>query len=123
MTPYCSSIRPTSSYSSGSDPVQAPDQGLNNQGANQIMDSAESYGFVGAGLNVSSGDCQGQAYSPAGHSGKAALDKCNSPNKTSILEDSANMLIRFNTTMIVPTIFPQSSYGMVNICLSPDNLI
>uniref|UniRef100_A0A665V649 DNA-binding protein RFX6 n=1 Tax=Echeneis naucrates TaxID=173247 RepID=A0A665V649_ECHNA len=49
-----SSVRPTSSYSSGSDPVQ-PEQGLDAQTAAQILDSAEGFGFGGAGLNPSSG--------------------------------------------------------------------
>lgn len=69
LTPYASTVRPTSSYSSGTDPVQT-EQGLDAQTAAQILDSAEGFGFVGAGLNPSSGGCQGQTYSAAGHSGK-----------------------------------------------------
>ncbi|XP_040920611.1 DNA-binding protein RFX6 [Toxotes jaculatrix] len=68
LTPYGSAARPTSSYSSGSDPVQT-EQGLDAQSAAQILDSAEGFGFVGAGLNPSSGGCQGQTYSAPGHSG------------------------------------------------------
>ncbi|XP_045916336.1 DNA-binding protein RFX6 [Micropterus dolomieu] len=67
LTPYGSAVRPTSSYSSGSDPVQA-EQGLDDQTAAQILDSAEGFGFVGAGLNPNVAGCQGQ-YSAAGHSG------------------------------------------------------
>ncbi|KAM7395990.1 hypothetical protein PAMA_007326 [Pampus argenteus] len=68
LTPYASAVRPTSSYSSGTDPVQT-EQGLDAQTAAQILDSADGFGFVGAGLNPSSGGCQGQTYSAAGHSG------------------------------------------------------
>ncbi|XP_035534912.1 DNA-binding protein RFX6 [Morone saxatilis] len=65
---YGSAVRPTSSYSSGSDPVQT-EQGLDAQTAAQILDSAEGFGFVGAGLNTAGGGCQGQTYSATGHSG------------------------------------------------------
>ncbi|XP_036942304.1 DNA-binding protein RFX6 [Acanthopagrus latus] len=64
LTPYGSSVRPTSSYSSGSDPVQT-EPGLDGQ----ILDSTEGFGFVGAGLNSAGGGCQGQTYSAAGHGG------------------------------------------------------
>uniref|UniRef100_A0A8C4EID0 DNA-binding protein RFX6 n=1 Tax=Dicentrarchus labrax TaxID=13489 RepID=A0A8C4EID0_DICLA len=62
LTPYGSAVRPTSTYSSGSDPVQT-EQGLDAQTTAQILDSAEGFGFVGAGLNPAGGGCQGQAYS------------------------------------------------------------
>uniref|UniRef100_A0A8P4G454 RFX-type winged-helix domain-containing protein n=1 Tax=Dicentrarchus labrax TaxID=13489 RepID=A0A8P4G454_DICLA len=68
LTPYGSAVRPTSTYSSGSDPVQT-EQGLDAQTTAQILDSAEGFGFVGAGLNPAGGGCQGQAYSAAGHNG------------------------------------------------------
>ncbi|XP_061900833.1 DNA-binding protein RFX6 [Entelurus aequoreus] len=63
LTPYASSLRPTSDYGSGSDPILS-NQGLEAQTAAQILDSAEGFGF---GLNHSSGGCQ--AYSAAGQSG------------------------------------------------------
>ncbi|XP_029984703.1 LOW QUALITY PROTEIN: DNA-binding protein RFX6-like [Sphaeramia orbicularis] len=63
LTPYGSVVRSTSSYGSASDPVQA-DQGLDPQ----ILDSAEGFGFVGAGLNPPGGGCQG-SYSAAAHGG------------------------------------------------------
>lgn len=69
LTPYGSSVRPTSSYSSGSDPVQT-EPGLDGQ----ILDSTEGFGFVGAGLNSAGGGCQGQTYSAAGHGGKDDSD-------------------------------------------------
>lgn len=69
LTPYGSAVRPTSGYSSGTDPVQT-EQGLDAQTAAQILDSAEGFSFVGAGLNPTGGGCQGQTYSAAGHSGK-----------------------------------------------------
>ncbi|XP_039980938.1 DNA-binding protein RFX6 [Xiphias gladius] len=68
LTPYGSAVRSTSSYSSGSDPVQT-EQGLDAQTAAQILDSAEGFGFVGAGLSPASGGCQGQTYSATGHGG------------------------------------------------------
>ncbi|XP_070782350.1 DNA-binding protein RFX6 [Enoplosus armatus] len=68
LTAYGSAVRPASSYGSGSDAVQA-EQGLDAQTAAQILDSAEGFGFVGAGLNPAGGGCQGQAYSAAGHGG------------------------------------------------------
>lgn len=68
LTPYGSAVRPTSSYSSGSDPVQT-EQGLDAQAAAQILDSTEGFGFVGAGMNPTGAGCQGQTYSSAGHSG------------------------------------------------------
>ncbi|KAA8582859.1 hypothetical protein FQN60_015405, partial [Etheostoma spectabile] len=67
LAPYGSALRPASSYGSASDPVQT-DQGLDAQTAAQILDSAEGFGFVGAGLNPVGGGCQGQTYSAAGHS-------------------------------------------------------
>ncbi|XP_026174728.1 DNA-binding protein RFX6 [Mastacembelus armatus] len=68
LTPYGSAVRPTSSYTSGSDPIQT-EPGLDTQTTAQILDSAEGFGFVGAGMNHMSGGCQGQTYSAAGHSG------------------------------------------------------
>ncbi|XP_055362476.1 DNA-binding protein RFX6 isoform X2 [Betta splendens] len=50
--PYASAVRPTSNYSSSSDPLHT-EPGLEAQ----ILDSAEGFGFVGAG------GCQGQTYS------------------------------------------------------------
>ncbi|XP_076024141.1 DNA-binding protein RFX6 [Genypterus blacodes] len=105
MTPYCSAIRPISSYSSGSDPVQAPDQGLDNQGADQTMDSAESYGFVGAGLNASGDDCQGQSYTSPGHSGyygnSSYLD---SPRMTSLVDQHVSVISSVSSLRPFPPI-------------------
>ncbi|XP_033505102.1 DNA-binding protein RFX6 [Epinephelus lanceolatus] len=68
LTTYSSAVRPTSNYSSGSDATQT-EQGLDAQTAAQILDSAEGFSFVGAGLNPTGGGCQGQTYSAAGHGG------------------------------------------------------
>ncbi|XP_049446749.1 DNA-binding protein RFX6 [Epinephelus fuscoguttatus] len=68
LTTYGSVVRPTSNYSSGSDAAQT-EQGLDAQTAAQILDSAEGFSFVGAGLNPTGGGCQGQTYSAAGHGG------------------------------------------------------
>lgn len=71
LTPYGSAVRPASSYTSGSDQTE---QGLDAQTAAQILDPAEGFGFVGAGMNPAGGGCQGQTYSSAGHSGKGVSD-------------------------------------------------
>ncbi|XP_041661770.1 DNA-binding protein RFX6 [Cheilinus undulatus] len=68
ITPYNPVVRATPGYSSGSDPVHT-EQGLNAQTATEILDSAEGFGFVGAGLNPTGGGCQGQTYSAAGGHG------------------------------------------------------
>ncbi|XP_011610172.2 DNA-binding protein RFX6 [Takifugu rubripes] len=67
LAPYGPPVRPASSYSSGSDPVQS-EQGLDAQTAAQILDSAEGFGFMGVGLNTPGSGCQGHPYSAAGHS-------------------------------------------------------
>ncbi|CAG5960376.1 unnamed protein product, partial [Menidia menidia] len=53
-------------YSPGPDPAQAEQQ---LDSAAQILDPAEGFGFVGSGLNLATGGCQGQSYSVTGHSG------------------------------------------------------
>ncbi|XP_028253550.1 DNA-binding protein RFX6 [Parambassis ranga] len=65
LTPYGSSVRPTSGYTSGSDPIQT-EQVVDHQTGTQILDSADGFGFVAGGLNL--GGCQGQTYSVTGHS-------------------------------------------------------
>ncbi|XP_056150103.1 DNA-binding protein RFX6 [Lampris incognitus] len=68
MAAYGSVARPTSGYSS--DPAHStPDQGMDAQVAAQMIDSAEGYEFVGAGLNPSVADCHDHGYSASGHSG------------------------------------------------------
>lgn len=69
LAPYASAVRPTSAYTSGSDPAHS-EQGLDPQVAAQILDSAEGFGFVETGLNLSGGGCQAQTYSVTGPSGK-----------------------------------------------------
>ncbi|CAJ1077941.1 DNA-binding protein RFX6 isoform X1 [Xyrichtys novacula] len=68
ITPYNPAVRSTSGFSSGSDPAQTG-QGLDSQTVAQILDSAEGFGFVGAGMNPTGSGCQGQTYSAAGHGG------------------------------------------------------
>lgn len=72
LAPYGPPARPASSYSSGSDPVQS-EQGLGAQAAAQILDSAEGFVFMGAGLNTPGGGCQAHQYPAAGHSGNSVL--------------------------------------------------
>uniref|UniRef100_A0A667YZF7 DNA-binding protein RFX6 n=1 Tax=Myripristis murdjan TaxID=586833 RepID=A0A667YZF7_9TELE len=79
LTPYGSAVRPTSSYSSGQDPVQAPpDQGLEAQGAAQMLDSAGAYGFVGTGLN------------PSGYYGNSSY--LNSQRMTSLVDQHVSVI-------------------------------
>lgn len=78
LAPYGPPVRPESTYSSGSDPVQC-EQGLGAQAPAQILDSAEGFVFMGAGLNAHGGGCQAHPYSAAGHSGNSVcllLDTC-----------------------------------------------
>uniref|UniRef100_I3KFB1 DNA-binding protein RFX6 n=1 Tax=Oreochromis niloticus TaxID=8128 RepID=I3KFB1_ORENI len=60
----------TSSYfpPASSDPAHS-EHGLDPQVAAQILDSAEGFGFVETGLNLSGGGCQAQTYSVTGPSG------------------------------------------------------
>lgn len=66
LPPYGSALRSVSAYVSDSDPVHS-EPGLD-QTAAHIMDSSEGFGFE-AGLNPQGGQCQGQTYSAAAHSG------------------------------------------------------
>ncbi|XP_029352939.1 DNA-binding protein RFX6 [Echeneis naucrates] len=91
LTPYASAVRPTSSYSSGSDPVQ-PEQGLDAQTAAQILDSAEGFGFGGAGLNPSSGGCQGQTFSATGHSYYGNSSYLDSQRMTSLVDQHVSVI-------------------------------
>ena len=69
LAPYGPPARPASSYSSGSDPLPS-EQGLGAQAA-QILDSAEGFVFMGAGLNGAGAGCQAHPYAAAGHSGNS----------------------------------------------------
>ncbi|KAK5622808.1 hypothetical protein CRENBAI_024605 [Crenichthys baileyi] len=68
LTAYGSAVRPPSRYTPGPEPVQT-EQGLDQQAAAQILDASEGFGFMGAGLNLAGGGCQGQTYGVLGHSG------------------------------------------------------
>ncbi|XP_025754988.1 DNA-binding protein RFX6 isoform X3 [Oreochromis niloticus] len=67
LASYASAVRSTSAYTSGSDPAHS-EHGLDPQVAAQILDSAEGFGFVETGLNLSGGGCQAQTYSVTGPS-------------------------------------------------------
>ncbi|MEQ2177563.1 hypothetical protein GOODEAATRI_004867, partial [Goodea atripinnis] len=69
LTAYGSAVRPPSRYTPGPEPVQT-EQGLDQQAAAQILDASEGFGFMGAGLNLAGGGCQGQTCGVLGHSGK-----------------------------------------------------
>ncbi|CAG00146.1 unnamed protein product, partial [Tetraodon nigroviridis] len=69
LAPYGPPVRPAPGYSSGSDPVQS-EQGLGAQAAAQMLDPAEGFVFMGAGLSTPGGGCQAHPYPAAGHSGR-----------------------------------------------------
>lgn len=69
LTAYGSAVRPPSRYTPGPEPVQS-EQGMDQQAAAQILDASEGFGFMGAGLNLAGGGCQGQTYGVLGHGGK-----------------------------------------------------
>uniref|UniRef100_A0A671V2G2 DNA-binding protein RFX6 n=1 Tax=Sparus aurata TaxID=8175 RepID=A0A671V2G2_SPAAU len=87
LTPYGSSVRPTSSYSSGSDPVQT-EPGLDGQ----ILDSAEGFGFVGTELSSAGGGCQGQTYSAAGHGYYGNSSYLDSQRMTSLVDQHVSVI-------------------------------
>ncbi|XP_038128730.1 DNA-binding protein RFX6 [Cyprinodon tularosa] len=66
LTAYGSAVRPPSRYTPGPEPVQS-EQGMDQQAAAQILDASEGFGFMGAGLNLAGGGCQGQTYGVLGH--------------------------------------------------------
>ncbi|XP_032440558.1 DNA-binding protein RFX6 [Xiphophorus hellerii] len=70
LTAYGAAVRPPSRYTPGPEPVQT-EPGLDQQaGAPQILDAADGFGFMGAGLNLAGGGgCQGSAYGVLGHGG------------------------------------------------------
>uniref|UniRef100_A0A096MHL5 DNA-binding protein RFX6 n=1 Tax=Poecilia formosa TaxID=48698 RepID=A0A096MHL5_POEFO len=68
LTVYGAAVRPPSRYTPGPEPVQT-EPGLDQQAAAQILDAADGFGFMGAGLNLAGGGCQGSAYGVLGHGG------------------------------------------------------
>nr|XP_057945876.1 DNA-binding protein RFX6 [Doryrhamphus excisus] len=87
LTPYASSLRPTSSYSPGSDAIPPGDQGLEAQTAAQILDSTEGFGF---GLNHSGGECQ--AYSVVGQSGYYSNSYLDSQRMTPLVDQHVSVI-------------------------------
>uniref|UniRef100_A0A3B3UWN2 DNA-binding protein RFX6 n=1 Tax=Poecilia latipinna TaxID=48699 RepID=A0A3B3UWN2_9TELE len=69
LTVYGAAVRPPSRYTPGPEPVQT-EPGLDQQAAAQILDAADGFGFMGAGLNLAGGGCQGSAYGVLGHGGE-----------------------------------------------------
>uniref|UniRef100_A0A3B4TIQ7 DNA-binding protein RFX6 n=1 Tax=Seriola dumerili TaxID=41447 RepID=A0A3B4TIQ7_SERDU len=106
LTPYASAVRPTSSYSSGSDPVQT-EQGLDVQTAAQILDSAEGFGFVGAGLNPSSGGCQGQTFSATGHSYYGNSSYLDSQRMTSLVDQHVSVISSVSSLRPFPSTYSE----------------
>uniref|UniRef100_A0A3B3YH23 DNA-binding protein RFX6 n=1 Tax=Poecilia mexicana TaxID=48701 RepID=A0A3B3YH23_9TELE len=66
LTAYGAAVRPPSRYTPGPEPVQT-EPGLDQQAAAQILDAADGFGFMGAGLNLAGGGCQGSTYGVLGH--------------------------------------------------------
>ncbi|KAI3364469.1 hypothetical protein L3Q82_011260 [Scortum barcoo] len=107
LTSYGSAVRPTSTYSSGSDPVQT-EQGLDAQTAAQILDSAEGFGFVGAGLNPPGSGCQGQTYSAAGHSGYfGSSSYLDSQRMTSLVDQHVSVISTVGSLRQFPSTYSE----------------
>uniref|UniRef100_A0A3Q3X5N8 DNA-binding protein RFX6 n=1 Tax=Mola mola TaxID=94237 RepID=A0A3Q3X5N8_MOLML len=102
LVPYGSTIRPASSYSSGSDPVQA-EQGLEAQ----ILDSAEGFGFVGAGMNPLGSGCQGQTYSAAGHSYYGNNSYLDSQRMTSLVDQHVSVISTVGSLRPFPSAYSE----------------
>ncbi|XP_019964727.2 DNA-binding protein RFX6 [Paralichthys olivaceus] len=106
LTPYGSAVRPTPGYSSGSDPVQT-EQTLDAQTAAQILDSAEGFGFVGAGLNPASG-CQGQTYAGhTGHTGYYGNSYLESQRMTSLVDQHVSVISSVSSLRPFPSAYSE----------------
>ncbi|XP_050927702.1 DNA-binding protein RFX6 [Lates calcarifer] len=105
LTPYVSAARPSSGYSSGSDPVQS-EQGLDAQTAAQILDSADGFSFVGSGLNPSGGGCQGQTYSATGgyYGNSSYLD---SQRMTSLVDQHVSVISSVSSLRAFPSTYSE----------------
>uniref|UniRef100_A0A672YFP7 DNA-binding protein RFX6 n=1 Tax=Sphaeramia orbicularis TaxID=375764 RepID=A0A672YFP7_9TELE len=101
LTPYGSVVRSTSSYGSASDPVQA-DQGLDPQ----ILDSAEGFGFVGAGLNPPGGGCQG-SYSAAAHGYYGNSSYLDSQRMTSLVDQHVSVISSVGSLRPFPSTYSE----------------
>uniref|UniRef100_A0A3Q3ILM8 DNA-binding protein RFX6 n=1 Tax=Monopterus albus TaxID=43700 RepID=A0A3Q3ILM8_MONAL len=106
LVPYGSAVRPTSSYSSVPDPVQA-EQGLDAQTAAQILDSAEEFGFVGTGLNPMSSGCQGQTYSVIGHSYYGNSGYLDGQRITSLVDQHVSVISSVSSLRPFPSTFSE----------------
>ncbi|XP_068198787.1 DNA-binding protein RFX6 [Antennarius striatus] len=106
LTPYGSAARSTSSYSSGSDPVQT-EQGLDSQTAAQILDSAEGFGFVGTGLNPMGAGCQPQTYSTAGHNGYYNSSYLDSQRMTSLVDQHVSVISSVGSLRPFPSTYSE----------------
>uniref|UniRef100_A0A8D2ZTU7 DNA-binding protein RFX6 n=1 Tax=Scophthalmus maximus TaxID=52904 RepID=A0A8D2ZTU7_SCOMX len=103
LTPYGSAaVRPASDYSSGSDPAQT-EQGLDAQ----ILDSAEGFGFVGAGLNPSGGGCQGQTYSATGHSYYGNGGYLDAQRMTSLVDQHVSVISSVSSLRPFPSAYSE----------------
>ncbi|XP_075315514.1 DNA-binding protein RFX6 [Odontesthes bonariensis] len=107
LTPYSSAARPTSNYTPGSDPVQAEQQ-LDPQTAAQILDPAEGFGFVGAGLNLTGGGCQGPGYSVTGHNGYYGNGSyLDSQRMTSLVDQHVSVISSVGSLRHFPSTFSE----------------
>ncbi|XP_061602899.1 DNA-binding protein RFX6 [Cololabis saira] len=103
LTPYGSAVRPSSSYTPSSDSVQT-DQGLDPQTAAHILDSAESFGFMGAGLNLTGGGCQAQTYSAGYYGNNVYLD---SHRMTSLVDQHVSVISSVGNLRPFPATFSE----------------
>uniref|UniRef100_A0A3B4ZB28 DNA-binding protein RFX6 n=1 Tax=Stegastes partitus TaxID=144197 RepID=A0A3B4ZB28_9TELE len=94
------------SYTSGSEPVQT-EQGLDPQTAAQILDSAEGFSFVGAGLNLAGGGCQGQTYSVTGHSYYGNSSYLDSQRMTSLVDQHVSVISSVGSLRPFPSTYSE----------------
>ncbi|XP_074541898.1 DNA-binding protein RFX6 [Halichoeres trimaculatus] len=119
ITPYNSAVRPSSGYSSGSDPAQV-EQGLDSQTAAQILDSTEGFGFVGAGLNAAGGGCQGQTYPAAGHGGYYGSSSYQDTQRmTSLVDQHVSVISTVGSLRQFPPVYSEV-HDPLNILDEPD---
>uniref|UniRef100_A0A3B4FMN8 DNA-binding protein RFX6 n=1 Tax=Pundamilia nyererei TaxID=303518 RepID=A0A3B4FMN8_9CICH len=106
LAPYASAVRPSSAYTSGSDPAHS-EQGLDPQVAAQILDSAEGFGFVETGLNLPGGGCQAQTYSVTGPSYYGNSSYLESQRMTSLVDQHVSVISSVSSLRPFPSTYSE----------------
>uniref|UniRef100_A0A3Q4HB81 DNA-binding protein RFX6 n=1 Tax=Neolamprologus brichardi TaxID=32507 RepID=A0A3Q4HB81_NEOBR len=106
LAPYASAVRPSSAYTSGSDPAHS-EQGLDPQVAAQILDSAEGFGFVETGLNLPGGGCQAQTYSVTGPSYYGNSSYLESQRMTSLVDQHVSVISSVGSLRPFPSTYSE----------------